>query len=178
MARSLNKFGLVALVLLLSFVAAFYFLRKDVPRLYINEFMASSSACCPDTIGNAREFDDWIEIYNGGSVPVNIGGMYFSQNKKKPLEYQIPQTNPEVTTIQPGGFLLIWADGNPGQGILHVNFKLDPDGEFLGLYNQDGRTIDGYKFGKQKENISFGRDSDGGDKWREFSSPTPGRSNR
>ena len=178
MTRSLNKFGLVALVLLVAVVAVLYFLRKDVPRLYINEFMASNSSCCPDTIGKDREFDDWIEIYNGGSVAVDIGGMYISQSRKKPLAYMIPKTNPEVTTIQPGGFLLLWADGNPGQGALHVNFKLDPDGEFLGLYNQDGRAVDNYKFGKQKENISFGRDPDGRGKWREFLVPTPGRSNQ
>ena len=178
MTRSLNKFGVISLLLAVAGGALFYFLRKDVPKLYINELMASNSSCCPETFANDHALDDWIEIYNAGTEPVDIGGMYFSQDKKNPLGYRIPKTFPLATTIQPGGFLLIWADGDPSLGISHVNFKLDQDGEFLGLYNEDGRTIDSYQFGKQKENISFGRNSDGGDKWREFSVPTPGRSNQ
>src|SRR5260221_2258909 len=155
MTSTLNKFGLIALTLSVAGGTLFYFLRKDIPKLYINEFMASNVSCCPDTVGNNLEFDDWIEIYNGGSTPVDIGGMYFSQTRKKPLECWIPDTRPELTTIPPGGILLLWADGNPGQGIVHVNFKLDQDGELLGLYNKDERAIVSFKYGTQRANITF-----------------------
>ncbi|MBL7874734.1 MAG: hypothetical protein JNL53_03670 [Cyclobacteriaceae bacterium] len=104
--------------------------------------------------------------------------MYFSQNKKKPLGYQISDSEPEVTTIAPGGFLLFWADGTPGQGALHLKFKLDQDGEYLGLFNKDGRKIDELKFGKQTINHSYGRETDGSADWKEFSVPTPGKENR
>src|SRR5258706_13489380 len=119
MTSSLNKFGLVSLVLAVSGGALFYFLREDVPKLYINEFMASNSSCCSDTFGKDHELDDWIEIYNGGSVPVDIGGMYFSQDRKNPLGYRIPKTYPVATTIPPGGFLLVWANGDPSRGIMN-----------------------------------------------------------
>jgi hypothetical protein len=177
MSPSINKFGLIMLVLLIAVGGTLFFLRKEVPKLYINEFMASNSACCPDSFGPESESDDWIEIYNAGSVPEDIGGMYFSQKNEQPLGFLIPKTNPNLTTIPPGGFLLLWADANPDKGVLHLDFKLDADGEFLGLYDKNGRTIDSYEFKGQKENKSFGRTLDGADTWKEFSGPTPGKSN-
>lgn len=177
MTRSLNLFGLIFLLVLLAVWATYFFLKKDLPKLYINELMASNSSCCPGILPDADKAHDWIEIYNGGSTAVDIGGMYLSQNVKKPLQYPIPKTHPELTTLQPGGFLLLLADGSSGEGVLHLDFKLDQDGEFIGLNNEEGRQIDTLSFGKQKENISFGRASDGAATWKEFSIPTPGKSN-
>jgi hypothetical protein len=74
--------------------------------------------------------------------------------------------------------LVLWADGNPGQGVLHLKFKLNQNGEYIGLFYQDGRKIDGLKFGKQNENTSYGRSSDGNENWKEFSVPTPGEPNK
>jgi hypothetical protein len=178
MTRSLNIFGLIALTLILVTAGTYFLLKEEVPTLYINEFMANNTSCCPDKEGDRDEFDDWIEIFNPGKKPIDIGGMYFSQDKEKPLGYKIPEANSSVTTIQPGGFLLLWADGNPEQGILHLKFKLNQNGEYIGLFNQDGRSIDGLKFGKQNENISYGRIRDGGKEWKEFSVPTPYKSNQ
>lgn len=178
MTSSLNKFGLIALTIILGAAGIFFFLKEDVPTLYINEFMANNASCCPDTDGDKDEFDDWIEVYNPGTTPIDIGGMYFSQDKDEPLGYQISKSDSTLTTIQPGGFLLLWADGNPDQGILHLKFKLNQTGEFIGLFYDDGRKIDGLKFGKQNENISYGRTSNGGSEWKEFSAPTPGKSNQ
>lgn len=179
MTSSLNKFGIAVFILMVAAGTIYFLLREDLPKLYINEILTNSISCCPDNTTGTDEFDDWIEIYNAGNVPVDLGGMYFSQNKKKPLGYQIPDTSPELTTIQPGGFLLLWADGTPEQGPLHLKFKLDQDGEYLGLFNKDGRKLDDLKFGKQSENRSFGRSLNGGaDSWKEFSLPTPGKSNQ
>jgi len=178
MTQSLNKFGLIALTVILVAAGVFFLLKEDVPTLYINEFMANNASCCPDTDGDKDEFDDWIEVYNPGTTPIDIGGMYFSQDKDEPLGYQIPKSDSKLTTIQPGGFLLLWADGNPEQGVLHIKFKLNQTGEYIGLFYDDGRKIDGLKFGKQNENTSYGRTSNGGSEWKEFNTPTPGKSNQ
>lgn len=177
MTRSLNAFGLIALTLILVAAGIFFLLKEDVPTLYINEFMANNASCCPDRDGGKDEFDDWIEVYNPGKKPIDIGGMWLSQDKEKPLGYQIPKTDSTLTTIQPGGFLLLWADGNRDQGVLHLKFKLNQNGEYIGLFYEDGRKIDGIKFGKQNENISYGRVADGGAELKEFTVPTPGKSN-
>ncbi len=178
MTRSMNAYGLIGLTVILIAAWVYFSLKESVPKLYLNEFMANNMACCPDTDGGRDEFDDWIEIYNAESKPVDIGGMYLSQNKDNPLGYQIPTTNSEVTTIQPGEFLLLWADDDADQGPLHIKFKLSHNGEFLGLYYNDGRTIDSLTFNQQLENVSFGRSADGGPGWKEFNAPTPGRSNK
>jgi len=148
-----------------------------LPQLKINEFMASNKTCCPDMDGGMEEFDDWIEIYNAGTEAVDIGSLYFSDNKTNPFKSQIPTDNPSATTIPSGGFLLLWADGDTDQGVLHLDFKLSADGEDIGIYYFDGRAIDEYTFSAQSENTSRGLTTDGGSTWANFTDPTPGASN-
>ncbi len=178
MTRSMNAYGLIGLTVILIAAWVYFSLKERVPKLYINEIMANNMACCPDTDGGREEFDDWIEIHNAEKKPVDIGGMYVSQDRDNPLGYQIPTTNSTLTTIQPGGFLVLWADDDTAQGPLHIKFKLSHNGEFLGLYYNDGRTIDSLTFDRQLENVSFGRSADGGEAWKEFNESTPGSSNK
>lgn len=155
-----------------------YLLNIDpLPQLVINEFMAFNSSCCPDDDSGVDEFDDWIEIYNKGTVAVNIGEMYLSDNLLNPFKHKIPSDNPSVTTLQPGGHLVLWADNSPSQGPLHLDFALNNTGEAIGLYYIDGRTINEYTFAAQSENISWGRTTDGATTWKSFSTPSPGASN-
>jgi hypothetical protein len=177
MTRSLNTLGLVSLSLIVATGILFFFLREGPPKLVINEIMADNISCCPDVSSGSEEHDDWIEIYNAGTTPVNIGGMYLSQDKARPTDHKIDDSHPELTTIPPGGFLILWADGTPEQGPLHLEFKLDQDGEYIGLFDQHARTIDSYAFSEQPHDISLGRTVDGGGVWTQFSKPTPGRGN-
>ncbi len=145
------------------------------PVLFINEFMASNDSCCADNYG---EYDDWIEIYNPGSEPVDIGGMYISDDKTDLTAWQIPATDPDSTTIPAGGFLVLWADKQPEQGILHVNIKLSSKGEDIVLTAPNGTTIiDSLTFGTQTTDVSMGRLPDGSNHWEFFNNPTPGAPN-
>lgn len=156
----------------------YYLMTHDVlPQLFINEFMAVNQSCCPDP-ASALEYDDWIEIYNAGSEPVNLAGMYVSDDKLNPFKYKIPATNAAQTTIAAGGYLLIWADEQGEQGPLHASFKLSSTGEDLGLYYIDGRTIDEQNFGAQSTDMSRGRTTDGASSWTNFSSPSPAAPNQ
>jgi hypothetical protein len=155
-----------------------YLLNTDeLPQLRINEFLANNTSCCPDIDGGTEEFDDWIEIYNAGNTAVNIGGMFLSDDKDDPFKSHISETDAALTTIQPGSFKVIWADEQGSQGPLHMNFKLASDGEDIGIFYKDGRTIDIYTFGAQQENISIGLENDGGSTWKSFAVPTPKMSN-
>ena len=163
------KYMLLATALILLFVPGF---GQD---LFINEFLAKNDACCTDENGDD---DDFIEIYNGGANAVDIGGMYITDDLGEPTEWQIPDTAPDSTTIEPGGFLLLWADKESEQGILHVEIKLSDEGEQIGLFASDGVTpIDTLTFGEQTEDVSKGRNPDGSDTWEFFTSPTPGATN-
>ncbi len=148
------------------------------PTLHINEFLADNdSTGFADEVG---ETDDWIEIYNSGSEAINIGGMYVTDDLNDPTKFLIPNTDAATTTIQPGGFLILWADKDPEQGVLHLDWKLSGDGEEIGLVAPNGNGIvllDSVTFDVQTEGVSRGRSSDGSDTWESFGAPTPGTSN-
>jgi hypothetical protein len=145
--------------------------------LVINEFMASNDTTFADEHG---EYDDWIELHNAGGKAIDIGGMYITDDLNELTKYQIPTTNPDSTTIQPGQFLLLWADKQPEQGILHLgDIKLSCGGEQIGIIKSDGSTIvDSLTFGEQTTDISYGRLPDGSDNWQFFDNPTPGKTNQ
>jgi hypothetical protein len=155
-----------------------YLLNNDaLPALQINEFMALNVSCCADNDGGTQEFDDWIEIYNAGPTAVNLADFYVSDDLTNPFNSRIKNTNTAKTTVQPGGFILLWADNNRSQGELHLDFGLRGDGEAIGLYYKDGRKIDSYTFGPQAGNTSMGRSPNGSTTWKIFTSATPGQSN-
>lgn len=143
---------------------------------FINEFLASNDTCFADEHG---DFDDWIEIYNGGNIAGDIGGMYVTDDLTDLMNSQIPTTFPDSTTIYPGEFLILWADKEAEQGILHIDdVKLSGDGEQIGLILEDGVTIvDSLTYGEQTTDVSKGRLPDGTDAWEFFTIPTPGASN-
>ncbi len=144
-------------------------------QLFINEWMAINNDVIAD---NADEYDDWIEIYNAGLVDVDLADYYITDDLSDPTLWQIPDTNPSLTTVPAGGFLLLWADKDSDQGAHHVDFKLSAGGETIALFLPDGSTVvDQVLFGPQNSNISFGRSTDGSGLFQLFTDPTPGTSN-
>lgn len=144
----------------------------EAPELFINEFMASNNSTVSDEFD---EFDDWVEIYNGDTAAVWLGDIFLTDNLSNPDKWLLPDT-----TMQPGEFLLIWADDDAEQGTNHTPFKLSADGEAVGLFkNEDGDfvPVDSVTFGVQQTDISFGRSKDGVALWQQFETPTPGLSN-
>jgi len=141
--------------------------------IIVNEFMAANQNCCDDGTG---ENEDFIELYNYGMEAIDIGGFYFTDNLTGSFLYHITDTSTSETTISGGEFLVIWADADPEQGPLHVDFKLSSGGEDIGIYDPDGSAIIEMSFSSQGEDTSYGRYPDGSDTWQ-FMNPTPGMAN-
>jgi len=140
--------------------------------LYINEFSASNGAIVADENG---EYDDWIELYNDNDAPVDIGGLFITDNLADGTRCRIPTTFSDSTTIPSKGYLVLWADNQPEQGILHLGFGLRRSGEQLGLIQYDGSAyIDSLTYDEQYLNASVSKY--GEEQWR-FVPPTPGSSN-
>lgn len=140
-------------------------------QLAINEYMASNDVTISD---EADEFDDWVEIHNYSTTSINLLGRYLSDNPDLPTKWAFPDI-----TLEPGAFLLIWADDDEEQGPLHTNFKLDADGEFIGIFDTDASgniLIDGTDFGPQETDVAIGRLPNGTGAFQVVS-PTPGASN-
>ncbi len=147
-----------------------------VTGIVINEFLASNDAALTDEFG---EYDEYIELYNTNAEPVDIGGLYVTNNLSNPLLWQIPKTDPSKTTIPAGGFLVLWADKQLEQGVLHVDFNLSADGEQIGLVqvlNEEIVYVDSLTFEAQSADTAYGRIPDGSDSW-DLMPPTPGTEN-
>lgn len=143
------------------------------PQLFINELMADNDSTIADEYG---EYDNWLEIYNGDDEPVWIGDKYLSDNLLNPDKWQLPDL-----TMQPGSFIIIWCDNQPGQGPFHTDFKLNDEGEQAGIFDNETTNfflIDSVTWGMVPIDISFGRESDGGLPWIYFNQPTPGYGNQ
>ncbi len=137
-----------------------------------NELMVDNRSTLGDEAG---EYDPWVEIYNSGCHVVNLGGLYLSDTASTPNRWEFPSVD-----VPPGGFVIVWADGESRQGELHTNFKLSPNGGSILLFDRDANfntPLDAFRFGKQTADVSLGRHPNGNGPWDTLRTPTPGAIN-
>ena len=131
-------------------------------NLRINEWLADSAT---------RE--DFVELYNTGSLPVNLGGLYVTDNLLgDPARNQFSP----LTFMAGGEFFALTADGK-GNGTDHVDFRLSTEQGELGLYAQDLSPIDNVIYGPQQPDVSQGRCPNGSVLFRTLGVATPGAPN-
>lgn len=150
---------------------------ESIDRLKINEVMSKNVSSIRD---NYNEHEDWIEIYNGEDIAVDLAGYYLSDDPELPFKWQIRDRFPDISTLQPNGFGVFFADNETHQGPMHCNFKLNSSGETITLIkNKAGIPviIDSISYKPLQEDYSWGRAFDGGCQYMVFSTPTPGESN-
>jgi hypothetical protein len=174
--------------------------------LVINEVMAAQTNVLRDPTD--AMFDDWLEIYNGSDVEVDLSGLWLSDKAFHPQGWQFPAGSKiapkSSTNLNP--YLVVWADGDgglcprplekvPGDGQdcpdptspsleqYHTNFSLEKNGDELYLYDVASTgfgVIHGVEFGIQEVNVSWSLIPDG-DRNGSFifgSEPTPGDPNK
>lgn len=120
-------------------------------QLYINEFMASNSSTLADEAG---EYDDWIELYNGGETNLFIGNYFLTDNFEKPNKFKLPNL-----TLAAGEYYIIWADKDETQGFNHANFKLEASGEEIAIFEpilDHFKPIDLIRYTDALEDVSYG----------------------
>ena len=148
-----------------------YLPGDDVP-LRINEFMARNDNAVSDARG---EFDDWVEIYNTSISGISLEGFSLTDDSTVADKWKLPGI-----FLPGGGTLAFWCDGQPEQGVLHTNFKLDGDRDSILLVSPPGdgqRLVDRVDFVDQVADVSRGRACDGGENFRFFLQPTRGERN-
>ena len=139
--------------------------------LVVNELMADNEGA---VVGADGTVGDWIELYNGGTEDLDLSGHGVSDDWTQPFLHSLP----EGTVLAAGDWLLLWADDpeEPAQG--HLPFRLDADGEAVGVFTPDGDALDWVVFGDQDADTAWARLPDGADSWEEVPIGTPGSSNK
>lgn len=117
--------------------------------LVINELAADNTGI----LDPAGEAEDWIELHNTTANQIALDGWYLSDSALAPTKWQFPAG----TSIAAGGYLIVWADEDPGQTGLHATWTLAAGGEHVRLSNSAAAVIDSVSFGAQVTNHTWAR---------------------
>jgi hypothetical protein len=147
------------------------------PPLWLNEVQPENVA---GPVDGAGDRDPWIELYNVGDTPVILEGYYLSDNYSNLTQWAFPAG----AVIQPGQFLIVWADGQPQQTSgteYHTSFRLAPGTGSVALARLlDGapQILDYFNYADLSPGHSYGSVPDGQPFYRQvLFLPTPGSTN-
>ena len=146
----------------------------DAGPLAISEFMAINDNGLLD---GENQTEDWIEIHNRGTDPVDLQNWYLTDDATDLTRWQFPSA-----TLAGGESLIVFASSkhpNGPAGELHTDFSLRGNGEYLALVRPDGVTIESDfepEFPGQYGDISYGWSADFTEQGY-FTAPTPGDPN-
>jgi hypothetical protein len=143
------------------------------PALWISEVQPDNVSTLAD---NAGDNDPWIELFNGAATPFSLDGYYLANNYSNLSQWPFPAG----TVINPGQYLLVWADGEPGEtiaGNLHTGFRLNPTNGAVALsrnLNGTAQIVDYLNYSDVGANRSYGGYPPGQSSFRQlFYFPTP-----
>lgn len=138
---------------------------KSSSPVVLNEILPSNSMGCADEV---NERNDWVELYNNGDDPVDLGGYSLTDDTASPRKSVIPAG----VIIESQSVARFWADGTPEQGKTHLSLKLNSLGEGVTLYDPEEKQIDQYRWTNANSDVSFARVPDGTGKFEPCSPPT------
>lgn len=141
------------------------------PTVLISEFMADNENGVRDDDGVRS---DWIEIFNGGSEVVNLGGWFLTDATNNLTKWRIPSY-----PLAPNNYLLIWATGKNRTNTtaqFHTSFKLSSSPSYLGLIDPRTNIVSEFApyYPTQRADVSYGRDAIDPSIKGFFATPTPG----
>lgn len=99
--------------------------------LCINEFMPDNDGAVPTSSGDEL---DWVELHNPTAEPVSLDGWSLTDDLEDLERHRF-----EGLTMEPGAFVLLWADASPQPAAGHLGFALSADGGELALFDPHGR---------------------------------------
>ena len=152
-------------------------LLPPFPPLWVNEIEADNLNGLTNSVG---QHSAWLELFNPTTNAVPLGGLYLSTNYSSLTDWAFPSG----TTINPGEFKLIFADGQVGLATsneLHTSFTLGSGSGSLALsrlYLGQPQVLDYLDYTNLTPDHSYGSVPDGQSFVRqEFAFATPGGSN-
>ena len=139
-------------------------------QLVINELMQSNIDCVMDDLNDYP--DSWVELYNSGTASINLKDYKIGVTDNEAEAWALPNQ-----TVGIKQYVLVCCDKEAKK--LHTDFRLET-GKGMELYLfKSGKVVDQVT-GLLKQpapNISYGRETDGGDTWGYQLTPTPKATN-
>ena len=121
---------------------------------------------------------DWVELYNTTSEPIDVEGMYITDNIKKLQKCQLSKGSTTAVTVIPAhGYMVVWCDKRDTQRDLHASFKLSDDGGYVALSAADLSWTDSLSYPAHDGYHTVGRYTDGGNDIYLMNYPTIGKKN-
>ncbi len=136
-------------------------------HIVINEVLAVNQSA----LEHQGTFPDMVELYYDGPAAMSLAGMSLSDNPDRPTKFIFPAG----ATIDPGQYLVLYADNKTTNSGYHLGFGLGGDGDGVYLYDKTGALVDSVVFGAQVPDLSIGRIGDAG-LWH-LTVPTLGQTN-
>ncbi len=147
------------------------------PPLWLSEVQPDNADTIADNFGDN---DPWLEIHNGGASALSLDGYFLANNYSDLAQWAFPPG----AAINPGEYLLVWTDGEPGETAgtnWHTNFRLNPTNGSVVLsrtVNGSPQIVDYLNYRDVGTNRSYGTYPPGQASFRQvFSFPTPGGTN-
>jgi hypothetical protein len=147
------------------------------PALWLNEVQPNNATGPSDTAG---ENDPWVELVNTGSESISLDDYYLSDDYSNLARWEFPAG----TILAPGEFLVVWADGEPGESTeteLHTSFRISSTAGSVALsrrVDDDLQIIDYLNYPNLAADQSYGAYPDGQPFTRRvLHVPTPGAAN-
>ena len=134
--------------------------RQGITPVRINEVSGANDSY----IDEYGKKGDWVELYNTTSAPIDVEGMYLTDNANKPTKYKISKDGTNVnTTIPAHGYLVIWCDNKRSttDNGLHAGFKIADDGGLVMLSAADQSWSDVLTYDAHDARTTVGRYPDG-----------------
>jgi hypothetical protein len=115
--------------------------------------MASNVSAVEDNSSGFVQYDDWLELYNGGTTAINLEGYHLSDNENVLDKWTFPNVE-----IEPDGYLIVWLDKDEGATSgLHTSFQLAADGEELFLSTANNYIIDALFYNSLPSDLGYAR---------------------
>ncbi|MEL6104539.1 MAG: lamin tail domain-containing protein [Planctomycetota bacterium] len=119
----------------------------------ISEFLAANAGGLEDEDGDSS---DWVEIYNPGSMPIDLAGWSLTDDSSDLTRWNFPST-----VLGPADSLIVFASGKDraiANSELHTNFSLSSSGEYLALVDPSGDIANHFEpeYPSQFSNVSYG----------------------
>lgn len=134
--------------------------QQNITPVRINEVSGANDSF----IDEYGKKGDWVELYNTTSKPIDVEGMYLTDNVNKPTKYMITKGSTQANTVIPAhGYLVIWCDNKreTTDNGLHAGFKISDDGGEMMLSAADRSWSDVISYPAHDARTTIGRYPDG-----------------